>query len=225
MTKWIITQQLDRNIHNEIVDVLERSYLDYYSQFFPRLVPISNHPALSIGDEDFDGLLVSGSGELPDRFYTNDHPVIENADLREQKFNIQSKILNTALGRGRKVLAICFGMQLVNVHFGGKVTWDVHQGAPERKPRRNHEIAFQSAARLKHGMQKGNVNSYHNQGIKPEQVAEGFEILALDPEFNVVEAMIHKTYPLLALQWHPERSSPDEKLNQKLIQHFLTQIK
>lgn len=51
------------------------------------------------------------------------------------------------------------------------------------------------------------VNSRHHQGFKTSHMSEEFEALFLDSEkYNnaCVEAMAHKTLPIVSVQWHPE---------------------
>ena len=45
------------------------------------------------------------------------------------------------------------------------------------------------------------VNHYHNDGIRAAQVAEQLAVIAVDSSYDVVEAVKHKTLPIMGVQW------------------------
>lgn len=216
---WLITQRLERNRHGDVVDVLERSYLEYYGKFVERIQPLPNlHRALS-SDFDYEGLIISGGGDLPNHFLSDENLSPGEDTLAEEKFDVQSKYLDEAFRDGKKILAVCYGMMLANVYLRGTLTYDVHHGDLSRQPRMNHEISIQNDP-WTDGVSKTFVNNYHRNGITANDLSCDLVPLAIDEGFGLVELARHKSKKLLCIQWHPERTSPDDEFNRRLLQSF-----
>mgnify|MGYP000656805013 CR=1 FL=1 len=65
------------------------------------------------------------------------------------------------------------------------------------------------------------VNQFHNNTISKEDLAPSLKEVAIDSIYGGVEACIHRKFPILGIQWHPDRKSPDPKFNKELISMFL----
>ena len=221
MSRALITQRLQYGPHGVPADMLERNYLDYFSAYFSRITPLGNHAVSQAGPDDYDVLIISGGGELPNRFW-NEPKLAEFDDrLAEDRFAIQSRALETAMERRKRVIAICYGMQLVNVFLGGKVTWDIHAGRRDRRPRCHHAVCIPPDNPLAITDQRVMVNHYHNQGVRVGDLPGDLRAFAVDAAGDVVEGALHRTLPLLGLQWHPERKSPDPDFNRNVLHRFL----
>ena len=62
---------------------------------------------------------------------------------------------------------------------------------------------------------KSEVNSYHNNAMIERTVSSELKIFAKAPD-GIVEGIYHPKLSIAAIQWHPERKSPDEKINEKI---------
>ena len=218
VANWYITQRLEKNRHGDVVDVLERAYLDYFTPVVGEVAPLSNHASARLPG-DFSGLIVSGGGEVPQRFLDGAGAGADDA-LSDEKFALQSRHVEAALRAGRPVIGICYGFQLINAMLGGRVTWAVHGGATDRAPGRTHEVdAVTTRVTPKAG--RFTVNNFHNQGVRRAGLARDLEPVAMDANYDVVEAAIHRTQPVLCVQWHPERRSLDPEFTRALINSFL----
>jgi putative glutamine amidotransferase len=107
-----------------------------------------------------------------------------------------------ALERGIRVLGVCRGFQMLNVHFGGRVELLPN---PEVHRAREHGVRFVGPwlARAS-GREELRVNSFHNQGIVPAGLARELEAAAF-AEDGTVEAARHRSLPVWGVMWHPER--------------------
>jgi putative glutamine amidotransferase len=219
MSRWLITQRLERNRHGDVVDSLERSYLAYFGKLFPSIAVVSNYGFVP-DPSDYQGLLLSGGGDLPNRLMGGQLSPPED-ELAEEKYEIQSNWLANALARRKQVIAICYGMHLVNAFLGGRVIHDVHQGALERRPGQPHEVMLSHQCSLDWPSQSVMVNGYHNHGVTSKTLSPDLAPVAIDMPYDVVEAARHVSLPVLALQWHPERASPQPEINRLLIERFL----
>jgi len=109
----------------------------------------------------------------------------------------ESALLAHALAAGLPVLGVCRGLQLINVHVGGRlVAVDGHAGKP-------HAVTIAPPWRGLYGA-SATVNSYHGQGVPKDGVGDGLVVAAADGNGRV-EGLCHGEKPLAAVMWHPER--------------------
>jgi putative glutamine amidotransferase len=138
-------------------------------------------------------------------------------------------LLAAAEARQLPVLAICFGIQSLNVYRGGTLIQDIDSEVKEPLKhmqgdlfwRRSHSINITEdslIARLAESTHT-TVNSHHHQAI--DIVGRDLEPIAWAPD-GVIEAVIN-TRPdqfVLGVQWHPEVGWQDDLLSQALFNHF-----
>jgi putative glutamine amidotransferase len=163
------------------------------------------------------GLLLTGGEDVdPGRYGAARHPATQPPNgARDQT---ELALLRHARDRRIPVLAICRGIQLVNVAFGGTLVQDlpserpsaVVHDQPDERSDRSHAVALTPGSLIAAaaGATALAVNSYHHQGI--DRLGAGLRVTgtALD---GVVEAC-EGTEPgwwLLAVQWHPEDLTTD----------------
>src|SRR6185436_5474089 len=163
-----------------------------------------------------DGLVLTGGGDVDPKLYGEArHDTFQAAETGRDDFEIA--LARAAIARGIPLLAICRGMQVLNVAMGGTLVQDIPTqvtGALDHsvaQPRHHiaHEVwvakGSQLATLLADHMEDGetcHVNSRHHQSVK--QAAKGFEVTATSPD-GVVEAMERTDTPFcIAVQWHPE---------------------
>ena len=129
-------------------------------------------------------------------------------------------LLRAFASRGKPVLGICRGLQLMNVAHGGTLFQDLDTQRPgpvrHRDPSgtdlNRHAIDFVAGtglAQMFAAAQSSRVNSVHHQGIK--DLAPGFVVEARCPIDGLTEA-IRRPGPafMAAVQWHPEFHRPGE---------------
>jgi putative glutamine amidotransferase len=159
-----------------------------------------------------DGLLLAGGSDVdPALYHSPRHPKTERAD--HDRDSLEIALLREALEHNLPVLAICRGLQLLNVALGGTLVQHV-EGHLDSQQQEAHPIAIADGSKLKSilGVEEFVVNSRHHQCV--DQVANGLVVVARAPD-NVVEAL---EFPgkrfVLAVQWHPEdrTGGPDAKL-------------
>jgi putative glutamine amidotransferase len=187
----------------------------------PLLVP---HVAPAEADtvlDGVDGLVIAGGGDVDPGSYgaplAGSYGFDATADVSELA------LARAARERGMPTLAICRGMQLVNVAYGGTLHQDIgapgslHEpisAVPQAVLDATHPIDVVAGTRLAEVVGAGSreVNTIHHQAI--DRLADGFHVTATAPD-GVIEAIEpdDDAWPLLAVQWHPEkRDGQDEPL-------------
>ncbi len=107
--------------------------------------------------------------------------------------------------RGVPVFATCRGLQVVNLHFGGAVHEIADKGSHVG---RDHAVTLSPPLCELAGSGTATVNSFHNFGVAPDAVGDGLKVCAVSTGDGLVEALVHRDAPIVALHWHPERRAP-----------------
>jgi putative glutamine amidotransferase len=161
--------------------------------------------------ERLDGLMLTGGGDLdPNAFGGAAHG--ENYSVSPERDESELELLRGALGAALPTLAICRGMQVLNVALGG----DLHPHLPDVVGEAvSHRASETEAARHPVRVEPGSalagllagedleaVPSWHHQGVR--RVGTGLRAVAWAPD-GVVEALELVGEPqVTAVQWHPE---------------------
>lgn len=175
--------------------------------------------------ERVDGLLLSGGNDVSPQLYGT--RVKHCGILNPERDRMEMSLLKKALSKNMPVLAVCRGVQLMNVCMGGTLYQDLpSEGFPVHSIFSNlrniptHRVTVTEESLLAEIIGSGEtwVNSFHHQAV--DQLGTGLEAAAVS-EDGVVEAitMPDKKF-VLAVQWHPEMMFDSEK-QQKIFQSFI----
>jgi putative glutamine amidotransferase len=165
-----------------------------------------------------DGLMLTGGDDVePSRYGEAAHETVTEAEAGRDEFEIA--LVAAARARNLPILAICRGIQVLNVACGGTLVQDIPSqvtGAlphslpvPQHQPYDlAHEIWVDKDSLLARLMRERlvdealEVNSRHHQAVK--DVANGFVATATAPD-GVIEAIEDPAARFcLGVQWHPE---------------------
>jgi putative glutamine amidotransferase len=155
--------------------------------------------------EKMDGLLLTGGSDIAPEFLRQEivDPSVLDKDVDLARDRWEFEAINEVLPRSLPILAICKGLQVLNVALGGTLKLDIpgHK-LPEQK---DHDIQpLRSDRSATHRFEK--VNSSHHQAI--DRVADGFEIEAWSAADDIIEQIRLRDHPFaLAVQYHPERGN------------------
>ncbi|MBA4311433.1 MAG: peptidase C26 [Chlorobiaceae bacterium] len=176
-----------------------------------------------------DGLLITGGGDVDPALYGGmvDNPTIKGVDLLRDEF--ERTLLDSAIKKNMPILAICRGMQLANVHFGGTLIGDIEEAGylshrSDTKVEKRHRVNLKTGSKLREiiSVEAGEVNLVHHQAV--DQPAADFEISAQSDD-GIIEAMEYqnKSQFLHLLQWHPERMDRESIFSKNILKEFLTE--
>ena len=183
----------------------------------PLLVPTLD-PVLPLREvlAGLDGLLLTGAVSNIEPHHYSDESSYEGNLLDPRRDATNLPLIPLAIEMGVPVLAICRGLQEVNVAFGGTLYQKVHEQPGFMDHRENkddpldvqygpaHDIALVPGGVLAGlaGDTRATVNSLHGQGVR--RLGEGLVVEAQAPD-GLVEAFRHDGPAfMLAVQWHPE---------------------
>ncbi len=155
-----------------------------------------------------DGLMLTGGEDLdPGHYGEPRHPRLEETDAARDA--VELALYRAARDRRLPILAICRGIQLVNVAEGGTL----YQDLPSQHP----SSVAHAGTNARHGLRvepgsllervaghPASVNSRHHQAVKNLARALRAVAWAEDGIIESVEGHDEATGWLLAVQWHPE---------------------
>lgn len=199
--------------------------------------PVLLPPAADASPEEalapFAGLLLAGGGDVdPARYGASPvHPAVYGVDpLRDEA---ELGLVKAAVARGVPVVAICRGMQVLNVALGGTLHqhlpdiqgMDVH-GHPTRASSVLHDVKVGSGTRLAAacGQEVLRCTSHHHQGV--DQLGDGLAPVAWSGDGLVegVELADADGAWVVGVQWHPEMTAADDPCQQALFDAFVAVV-
>ena len=179
-----------------------------------------------------DGLVLTGSPADvdPSRFGAARHAKCANPDPERERTDFA--LLELCLAERKPVLAICYGLQSLNVFLSGTLIqdipsevqttiehdWDDSPGAPDR----THEITISPNSRLAQiaKSQEALVNSSHHQSIK--EPGRNLRVVSCAGD-GVIEAVEWNGDAkwVMGVQWHPERMVQTDALARGLFANLV----
>lgn len=171
----------------------------------PLLVPPVGNAAVYA--EIVSGLLIPGGDDL-DPFYYREKMLPQVKPVSRKKSDFEISLLREVIRLNKPALGICYGMQLINVAFGGSLYQDLGTDLQVEINHKKdyHKIVITENRFLKKGT--FSVNSTHHQAVK--KLGNSLSAFAYAPD-NLIEAFYSVDHRfLVGVQWHPERLSRDE---------------
>jgi putative glutamine amidotransferase len=187
---------------------------------------IAPHPEITLGNArlgavdpaTLDGLLVTGGPDISAPFHhepPHDPSLIQDPEPERDAWEFAA--VRQAVERGLPILAICKGVQVLNVALGGSLHLDIRgHDVPEMKSQNVQPLRFDASARHRFEL----VNSSHHQAL--DRVADALEIEAWHAGDGVIEQVRLRNYPWgVGVQYHPER----DLLYASLFDDFFAQLR
>ena len=198
--------------YGERRDCLDQAWTTLLEEWGYQPIPLPNTVADVDGyldSLDLDGVILTSGNDLS---HLDDAAV--PAPERDE---FESAVLDWALEKSIPALGVCRGLELMNHYFGGSLT------PVEDHVATTHEVTFtdsveEHSTALPFPAQMM-VNSYHDYGIVPEDVAQPLDVLGTAPDGSV-ECLSHPDEPLLGIMWHPERETPSSDTDQQLFEYL-----
>ena len=192
----------------------------WFKPFFARHPEITIHDARKgeIAIENIDGLLLTGGSDISPEFLRQDvpDPTVIDKDVDPPRDRWEFEVIPKIVSRGLPILAICRGIQVLNVALGGTLKLDIpgHR-LPEQKD--NDLQALRHDAGASHRFDK--VNSSHHQAV--DLLGDGFVVESWCTADDIVEQVRLRDYPFaIGVQYHPERGKIYDGLFEDFFSRF-----
>lgn len=195
--------------------------------------PLTTADAAAAVLDSVAGLVLTGGEDVdPARYGEQRHQKVRAVNVARDA--TEAALIQEAQARGTPVLAICRGIQILNVALGGTLVQDissqcdtsiVHDDEGARDSR-SHEITIEPGSLIAKavGAEHVTVNSFHHQSVK--RVADGMRVTARSPD-GIIEGLesTDEDWWVMAVQWHPEEMTESaEPWDRGLFKAFARQL-
>lgn len=165
--------------------------------------------------ENYDGFVISGGSDINPEIYgeTSISPAKPYDDARDA---LEQEVIRHALEAQKPILAICRGMQMLNITMGGSLYQEAKEVLEDFLPNESlfSKLIGRRVVEVDESSQLFNIlggyntylaNSIHHQAVK--DVAPGMKVVAKEKNY-LVQAIepkdkTHAPY-IIGVQWHPE---------------------
>ena len=202
-------------VDNDLTTAVKNTYISAItaSGGAPILLPYTtDDEAIDRFIDICDGFLFSGGADVePERYGETPSPFC--GVPRPYRDELDFKTFYKAMATDKPILAICRGMQLVNVALGGTLYQDIpseyktemlhRQAEPVTSPSHDVNVITDTPLHVFTRKTRITANSFHHQAVK--KLADGCKIMATADD-GIIEAIyLDGERYLRAYQWHPER--------------------
>ncbi|MGH8990955.1 MAG: gamma-glutamyl-gamma-aminobutyrate hydrolase family protein [Acidimicrobiia bacterium] len=178
----------------------------------------------------FDGLVVVGGGDVdPARYGAETRSEVAYVSAARDGFEIP--LLQAAVAGGVPALAICRGIQVLNVALGGTLHQHIsdwsHLAAhrsPDGKEEAFHDVRIEPGTRLHKAIQaeRASTFSHHHQAV--DALGEGLVAVAWADD-GLLEGVEHEDGWVVGIQWHAEATAAGDPLQQNLFNAFVAEAR
>ncbi len=214
---------------------LRRQYGEaiYQAGGIPVLLPLIPEKLFVEGlVKKLDGILLAGSSSDVDPYLYQAEPHPQLGFVIPERDRTDGLLLEASFRQNIPLLAICYGVQILNVFLGGTLWQDISSQVknPLKHSQQStddylsHSVELRSGSLLRQlaGEKKKRVNSFHHQAIRV--VAPALKAAAVSPD-QLVEAVElknkKKSHFVLGVQWHPEIGWEQDEFSRKIFTTFV----
>lgn len=173
--------------------------------------------------DHLDGLLLPGGGDVEPHRYGQQPTTDSLYGMMSLHDEFDLAMIRAAIERDLPVLAICRGMQVLNVSQGGTLIQDLVQ---EGHWMCEHPVEVESASRLAEALGTTTLRhcySVHHQGL--DRLGNGITPVAVD-DHGLVEAVeLDGASWIVGVQWHPEDTTSVEPAQQRLFDELVSRAR
>ena len=213
----MIFEEKDELFLGDKYSCVAHSYVDaiYKSGGIPVVLPIlKDVSAIREQVKLLDGLILSGGRDVDPHFY-GEEPLEKLEAIFPERDIHEMALIKSAIDLKKPILAICRGMQILNVTYGGTLYQDISYAPGEHIKHYQIGSPYQATHTIKidknstlfkmaDKMEIERVNSFHHQALK--QVAKGLKVVATAPD-GIIEAVERENEEelfVIGVQFHPE---------------------
>ena len=176
-----------------------------------------------------DGVVLSGGGDVDPSSYgaENTHSTANSPEVD----TFELRVIEETMRQGKPLLAICRGLQIMNVAFGGTLNQEVTEEGGVHEPvtrdhvemeARRHTVTFTEDSLMSgiYGATEAKVNTLHHQGV--QRLADNLIAEGTTDDGLIEAARYDGDWWAVGVQWHPERMDGEHR---RLFDAFLDEIR
>lgn len=167
----------------------------------------------------FDGVVLHGGGDIDPRRYGQAPSAESLYGIVPEHDDIEFAVLGAALQLGLPVLAICRGMQLLNVHLGGTLVQDLGTDAHWHT---HHPVQLTAGCRLAAALgteRPERCHSVHHQAL--DVLGDGLVPVGHADDDTLEAVELEGPAWVAGIQWHAEDTAVDDEVQQRLFDRFV----
>ncbi|MGY3765203.1 gamma-glutamyl-gamma-aminobutyrate hydrolase family protein [Vagococcus vulneris] len=216
-------------LHNLPISYIPSGYVKAVQNAggLPILLPISSPQDATDYVSSIDKLILAGGQNVNPEYY-NEQPIFDKSLMHNQRDSFELALIDEAFKQKKPILAICRGMQLLNVKLGGTLFQDIsqdevikHMQAPLSRELLTHDVIteYESVLNDLYG-DTTKVNSFHFQSIK--LLGKNVRVTAKSQD-EIIEGIESEdnSKRFIGVQWHPDFVYNTEEKEQKLFNYFV----
>ena len=176
----------------------------------------------------FDGVIIQGGGDIdPNRYGQKPRSTaIYGISLEHDELEIA--VIRAAIELDKPVLAICRGIQILNVALGGTLHQHLADVLTDGESHwdKYHEINLEPNSRVAKAMKTvapKQSHSFHHQAI--DKLAPGLVVTGRAPDQTIEAVELNAKKWIVGVQWHPEDDAETETDQQNLFNEFVNTTK
>jgi putative glutamine amidotransferase len=171
-----------------------------------------------------DGVLIQGGGDIDPSRYGDSRRSDTVYGIVEAHDDFELAVVKEAVRQDKPLLAICRGIQLLNVALGGTLHQDLGDVLSDREGHWDtyHPVSLTPGSRIERAvgsLSPERSHSFHHQALK--QVSPELIVVGKAPD-GVIEAVEHRSCKwVVGVQWHPEDDADSCRDQQRLFDAFV----
>lgn len=190
-------------------------------------IPLMVPPLPSLADRiggliaSVDALVLHGGGDVDPRRYGEEPSAEQLYGIVHEHDEVEIAVVRAALEADIPLLAICRGMQILNVALGGTLQQDV---GTEDHWFHFHRVTLTEGCRIAGAIGSTTAercHSVHHQAVA--RLADGLTLVGTADDGMPEAAEVDGASWAVAVQWHPEDSAGDDAQQQALFDELLRQ--
>lgn len=188
-------------------------------------VPLMLPPITSLVDDvlallgKVDGVVLHGGGDVDPRRYGQSPSAEQLYGIVPEHDEVELAVVTAAIVSDTPMLAICRGLQVLNVALGGTLQQDI---GTESHWFAHHPVTVDAGSRLAKAVGHeliGKCHCVHHQAV--DRVADGLVVVGRTADGIVHACELDSDNWVVATQWHPEDTAATDPEQQALFQALI----
>ena len=190
-------------------------------------IPLMLPPIPGLADEipsllkRFDGVVFHGGGDIDPRRYGQDASEESLYGIVAEHDAMELAMVDAAIKADKPVLAICRGLQILNVALGGTLVQDIGNEDHWHHFTVNELDAGSRIAKAMGTDLPERCHCVHHQAL--DRLGDGLRVVSRDVDGIVHAVELDGAHWIVGTQWHPEDSAADDPQQQGLFDELIRQ--